>query len=158
MTTFPDAVRGVEVDTARNEITARVAAARIVDVARWLHDTPEASFDHITDICSVDYPNDPERFEVVYQLLSLAHRRRIRLKARVTEDAPQIASVTGIWKGAEFMEREVYDLMGITFVGHPDRRSWLAQLVPVHSAPGRSSRRTDGRGSSGAGEAGVPRR
>ena len=94
MTTFPDAVRGVEVDTARNEITARVAAARIVDVARWLHDTPEASFDHITDICSVDYPNDPERFEVVYQLLSLAHRRRIRLKARVTEDAPQIASVT----------------------------------------------------------------
>jgi NADH-quinone oxidoreductase subunit C/D len=73
MTTFPDAVRGVEVDTARNEITARVAAARIVDVARWLHDTPEASFDHITDICSVDYPNDPERFEVVYQLLSLAH-------------------------------------------------------------------------------------
>ena len=78
MTTFPDAVRGVEVDTARNEITARVAAARIVDVARWLHDTPEASFDHITDICSVDYPNDPERFEVVYQLLSLAHRRRIQ--------------------------------------------------------------------------------
>ena len=50
MTTFPDAVRGVEVDTARNEITARIAAARIVDVARWLHDTPEASFDHITDI------------------------------------------------------------------------------------------------------------
>ena len=106
MTTFPDAVRGV-------------------DVARWLHDTPEASFDHITDICSVDYPNDPERFEVVYQLLSLAHRRRIRLKARVTEDAPQIASVTGIWKGAEFMEREVYDLMGITFVGHPDLRRIL---------------------------------
>ena len=54
MTTFPDAVRGVEVDTARNEITARVAAARIVEVARWLHDTPVASFDHITDICSVD--------------------------------------------------------------------------------------------------------
>ena len=87
MTAFPDAIRGVEVDTARNEVTARVAAARIVDIARWLHETPEASFDHITDICAVDYPDDPERFEVVYQLLSLPHRRRIRVKARVTEDA-----------------------------------------------------------------------
>lgn len=71
MTAFPDAIRGVEVDAARNEVTARVAAARIVDVARWLHDTPEAAFDHITDICSVDYPNDTERFEVIYQLLSI---------------------------------------------------------------------------------------
>ena len=74
MTDFPDAIRAVEADTARNEVTARVAAARIVDIARWLHDTPEASFDHITDICAVDYPDDPERFEVVYQLLSLPHR------------------------------------------------------------------------------------
>jgi len=125
MTAFPDAIRGVEVDAARNEVTARVAAARIVDVARWLHDTPEAAFDHITDICSVDYPNDTERFEVIYQLLSIPHRRRIRLKARITEESPEIASVTGIWKGAEFMEREVYDLMGITFTGHPDLRRIL---------------------------------
>ena len=146
MTTLPDAVRGVEVDTARNEITARVAAARSVDVARWLHDTPEASFDHITDICSVDYPNDPERFEVVYQLLSLAHRRRIRLKARVTEDAPQIASVTGIWKGAEFMEREVYDLMGITFVGHPDLRRILLPEDYEEGHPLRKDFPTEGRG------------
>ena len=58
MTDFPDAIRGVEADTVRNEVTARVAAARIVDIARWLHDTPEASFDHITDICAVDYPDD----------------------------------------------------------------------------------------------------
>ena len=88
MTAFPDAIRAVEVDTIRHEVTARVAAARIVEVARWLHDTPDASFDHITDICSVDYPDDPERFEVVYHLLSLPHRRRIRLKARVTVGPP----------------------------------------------------------------------
>ena len=77
MTAFPDAVRGVEVDTARKDITARVAATRIVDVARWLHDTPEASFDHITDICAVDYPADVERFEVVYHLLLDAHPPRM---------------------------------------------------------------------------------
>ena len=81
---------------------------------------PKPAFDHITDICSVDYPDDPERFEVIYQLLSLPHRRRIRLKARLAEDNPTIASVTDIWKGANFMEREVYDLMGIT-VFRPSR-------------------------------------
>ena len=146
MTTFPDAVRGVEVDAARNEITARVAAARIVDVARWLHDTPEAAFDHITDICSVDYPNDTQRFEVIYQLLSLAHRRRIRLKARLTEDHPEIASVTGIWKGADFMEREVYDLMGITFVGHPDLRRILLPEDYGEGYPLRKDFPAEGRG------------
>jgi NADH-quinone oxidoreductase subunit C/D len=146
MTAFPDSVRAVEVDTVRNEVTARVAAARIVDIARWLHDTPEASFDHITDICAVDYPADSERFEVVYQLLSLPHRRRIRVKARVTEDAPEIASVTGIWKGAEFMEREVYDLMGITFVGHPDLRRILLPEDYEEGYPLRKDFPTEGRG------------
>jgi NADH-quinone oxidoreductase subunit C/D len=146
MTAFPDAIRSVEVDTARNEVTALVAAARIVDIARWLHDVPEASFDHITDICAVDYPSDPERFEVVYQLLSLPHRRRIRVKARVTEEAPEIASVTGIWKGAEFMEREVYDLMGITFVGHPDLRRILLPEDYEEGHPLRKDFPTEGRG------------
>jgi NADH-quinone oxidoreductase subunit C/D len=146
MTAFPDAVRGVEVDTARKNITARVAAARIVDVARWLHDTPEASFDHITDICAVDYPSDPERFEVVYHLLSLPHRRRITVKARVTEDVPEIASVTGIWKGADFMEREVYDLMGIIFVGHPDLRRILLPEDYEEGHPLRKDFPTEGRG------------
>ena len=103
MTTFPDAVLSVEADTERQEIMARVVPGRIADVARWLHDTPEAAFDHITDICSADYPDDLERFEVIYHLLSLPHRRRIRLKARVTEDDPTIPSLTSIWKGADFM-------------------------------------------------------
>ena len=74
-----------EIDGKRykaQEISARVVSDRIADVARWLHDTPDAAFDHITDICSADYPDDLERFEVIYHLLSLPHRRRIRLKAR----------------------------------------------------------------------------
>ena len=146
MTAFPDAVLSVEADTERDEISARVAPGRIVDVAKWLHDTPEAAFDHITDICSVDYPDDRERFEVIYQLLSLPHRRRIRLKARLTEDDPTIASVTAIWKGANFMEREVYDLMGITFSGHPDLRRILLPEDYQEGHPLRKDFPTEGKG------------
>ncbi|MGD9725683.1 MAG: NADH dehydrogenase (quinone) subunit D [Nitrospiraceae bacterium] len=146
MTTFPDAVLSVEADTERQEIMARVDPARIADVARWLHDTPEAAFDHITDICSADYPDDLERFEVIYHLLSLPHRRRIRLKARVTEDDPTIPSLTSIWKGADFMEREVYDLMGIKFSGHPDLRRILLPEDYEEGYPLRKDFPTEGRG------------
>jgi NADH-quinone oxidoreductase subunit C/D len=146
MTAFPDAIRAVEVDAVRDEVTTRVEASRIADVARWLHDTPEAAFDHITDICSADYPDDRQRFEVIYQLLSLPHRRRIRLKARVTEEAAEIPSVTGIWKGAEFMEREVYDLMGIKFTGHPDLRRILLPEDYEEGHPLRKDFPTEGRG------------
>ncbi|WP_447599698.1 NADH dehydrogenase (quinone) subunit D [Nitrospira sp. Nam80] len=146
MKTFPDAVLSIEADTERQEIMARVAPGRIADVARWLHDTPEAAFDHITDICSADYPDDVERFEVIYHLLSLPHRRRIRLKARVTEDDPTIPSLTSIWKGADFMEREVYDLMGIKFSGHPDLRRILLPEDYEEGHPLRKDFPTEGRG------------
>jgi NADH-quinone oxidoreductase subunit C/D len=146
MTTFPDAVLSVEADTERQDIVARVASPRIADVARWLHDTPEAAFDHITDICSADYPDNVERFEVIYHLLSLPHRRRIRLKARVTEDDPTIPSLTSIWKGADFMEREVYDLMGIKFSGHPDLRRILLPEDYEEGHPLRKDFPTEGRG------------
>jgi NADH-quinone oxidoreductase subunit C/D len=146
MTTFPDAVLSVEADTERQEITARVVSDRIADVARWLHDTPEAAFDHITDICSADYPDDVERFEVIYQLLSLPHRRRIRLKARITEDNPAVPSLTSIWKGADFMEREVYDLMGIKFSGHPDLRRILLPENYEEGYPLRKDFPTEGKG------------
>ena len=146
MTTFPDAVLSVEADTERQDIVARVASPRIADVARWLHDTPEAAFDHITDICSADYPDNVERFEVIYHLLSLSHRRRIRLKARVTEDDPTIPSLTSIWKGADFMEREVYDLMGIKFSGHPDLRRILLPEDYEEGHPLRKDFPTEGRG------------
>jgi NADH-quinone oxidoreductase subunit C/D len=122
---FPGGVRSVDIDTARSEVTVHVAPHKIVEIARFLHDAPGASFDHITDICSVDYPDEAQRFEVIYHLLSLPYGRRIRLKARVAEENPTIDSVTGIWRGAEFLEREVYDMMGIKFTGHPDLRRIL---------------------------------
>ena len=146
MAKFPDAVLSVEADTERSEVSARVVADRIVEVARFLHDAPEAAFDHLTDICSADYPDDPERFEVIYHLHSLPHRRRIRLKARVTEENPTIPSITSVWKGAEFLEREVYDLMGIRFSGHPDLRRILMPEDYDEGYPLRKDFPTEGRG------------
>ena len=122
---FPDAVLSVDLDTGRGEMVAQVRASDMLTVARYLHDAPEMAFDHITDICSADYPTDQNRFEVIYHLLSLPHGRRIRVKARVTEDNPSLPSVTSVWRGAEFLEREVFDMMGIIFSGHPDLRRIL---------------------------------
>src|SRR5213083_3152447 len=143
---FPEAVLSTHEDQARSELSARVVAGCIVEIATFLHDDPAAAFDHITDICSADYPEDAERFEVIYHLLSLPHRTRIRLKARVTEDDPTIASVTGVWKGANFMEREVYDLMGIRFSGHPDLRRILMPEDYEEGHPLRKDFPTEGRG------------
>ena len=143
---FQDAVLSVEDHGPRAELSARVAADRILDLMTFLHDDPGSAFDHITDVCSADYPEDHERFEVIYHLLSLPHRTRIRIKARVTEDDPSIASVTGIWKGANFMEREVYDLMGIRFTGHPDLRRILMPEDYDEGYPLRKDFPTEGKG------------
>ena len=145
-TKFPDAILAVHVDAARAETSISVAAMRLLDLARYLHDTPEAAFDQLTDICAVDYPEDQLRFEVVYHLHSLPFGHRLRLKARITEDDPRIASVTGIWKGAEFLEREVYDMMGIRFTGHPDLRRILMPEDYAEGYPLRKDFPTEGRG------------
>src|ERR1041384_5044507 len=130
-TKFPDAILATRVDAARGETAVSVAAAHLVDIARYLHDAPEGAFDHLTDICSVDYPEDQLRFEVVYHLHSLPLGQRLRLKTRIAEDDPTIASVTGVWKGAEFLEREVYDMMGRS----EERRvgkEWRSRGSPEH--------------------------
>lgn len=143
---FPDAILAVHIDAARAETSLSVAAPRLLDLARYLHDAPEAAFDQLTDICSVDYPEDQLRFEVVYHLHSLPLGQRLRLKARITEDDPTIASVTSIWKGAEFLEREVYDMMGIRFSGHPDLRRILMPEDYAEGYPLRKDFPTEGRG------------
>ncbi len=145
-TKFPEAVLSVHEDQARGDLSVRVAANRILEVARFLHDDPSAAFDHITDVCSADYPEDPERFEVIYHFLSLPHGRRIKVKARVLEDDPALDSVTSIWQGANFMEREVYDLMGIRFKGHPDLRRILMPEDYDEGYPLRKDFPTEGRG------------
>jgi NADH-quinone oxidoreductase subunit C/D len=143
---FPGAVLSVDADTARSELTVHIAAQNIVEIARFLHDDPMACFDHLTDICSADYPDAPQRFEVIYQLLSLPRGKRIRLKARVHDDNPAIDSVTGIWHAAGFLEREVYDMMGIRFIGHPDLRRILLPDDYAEGHPLRKDFPTEGRG------------
>jgi NADH-quinone oxidoreductase subunit C/D len=146
MKRFPEAVLSVDVDTARSELTVHIAAPRIVEIARFLHDDPMACFDHLTDICSADYPDAPQRFEVIYQLLSLPRGKRLRLKARLNDDNPAIDSVTGIWRAAGFLEREVYDMMGIRFIGHPDLRRILLPDDYAEGHPLRKDFPTEGRG------------
>lgn len=120
---FPEAF--VEAVEALGELSVSVQREKIVEVCRFLHDDPELSFDMITDVCSNDFPNEEPRFEMIYQLYSVGHNRRIRIKARVPEEDCTIDTVTGIWKGANFLEREVYDMMGIVFNNHPDLRRIL---------------------------------
>jgi len=107
------------------DLSVQIKKEGMFEVCRYLHDDPEMDFDYIVHISSVDWPDDEERFEMVYEFYSIRRRQRIRLKARVTEEEASIDSVTGIWKGADFMEREVYDMMGIRFNNHPDHRRIL---------------------------------
>jgi NADH-quinone oxidoreductase subunit C len=107
------------------DLSVQIKKEILVDVCRYLHDNPEMDFDYIVHISSVDWPDDEERFEMVYEFYSIRKRQRIRLKARVTEEDCSIDSVTDLWKGADFMEREVYDMMGIRFNNHPDLRRIL---------------------------------
>src|SRR5256712_3224342 len=104
------------------------------------------AFDMLSDVCSVDYPEDVERFEVIYLLKSLGHNHRLRLKVRVAEDNPAVPTVSSVWKGANFLEREVYDLMGIKFAGHPDLRRILLPEDYEEGHPLRKDFPTEGRG------------
>jgi len=113
----PELVRGQAVITVPRET--------VFDALSTLRDDPELAFDMLTDLTAVDYlPRDP-RFEVVYQLNSLAHHHRLRVKAGVPGDDPQIASATPLWNAALWAEREVWDMFGIHFAGHPDLRRIL---------------------------------
>jgi NADH-quinone oxidoreductase subunit C len=99
---------------------------RAHEVLAWLRDTPGQQFDYLTDVTAVDY-RDPERpLEVVYQLRSMEHGAQLRVKIPLDKTQPlQVDSVWDLWKGADWLEREVYDMFGVTFVGHPDLRRIL---------------------------------
>jgi NADH-quinone oxidoreductase subunit C len=105
--------------------TIIVPVAQIAAVARHLRDAPEASFDFCSDVTATDWPLRAEgRFDVVYCLYSTRLRHRIRVKIKVAENQP-IPSATAIWLAADWLEREVWDLFGVNFTGHPDRRRIL---------------------------------
>src|SRR5438445_252625 len=143
---FPDAVLGVREEGPYQDLVAQVEPAAVPEIAQFLHDHHETAFDLLSDILSVDYPEDADRFEVIYLLKSLPRNHRLRLKARLPEDNPTIPTVTTVWKGANFLEREVYDLMGIKFSGHPDLRRILLPEDYEEGHPLRKDFPTEGRG------------
>ncbi len=109
----------------RGDLAITVTRDKLHEVALFLHDDPAMDFDYIVHVSSVDWPDDEERFEVVYEFYSIKKRHRIRLKTRAPESDCVVDSLTDIWMGADFMEREVYDMMGIRFRHHPDLRRIL---------------------------------
>jgi len=113
----------------RGEKTIVVKKDRIVDICLLLRDHPDTNFNYLSDITAVDHLDHiesvGERFEVVYNLYSMATFNRLRLKAQVGEDDESIDTVEGVWPSAGWNEREVYDLFGITFNGHSDLRRIL---------------------------------
>ncbi|MDE0608792.1 MAG: NADH-quinone oxidoreductase subunit C [Anaerolineaceae bacterium] len=112
----------------RDETTLIVPPVQIVDVCRFLRDTPGLVFNFLSDISAVDYwPEQvrPERFGICYHLLSMLYGRRLRVKIFVAEDEAEAPTITAVWPGANWLEREIFDLMGINFRGHPDMRRVL---------------------------------
>ena len=109
---------------AYGELTLSVAAENIVEVLTLLKTDPQCQFVSFIDVSGVDYPQREKRFDVVYHLLSPRQNKRIRVKVETDEDSP-VPSVTGVFPGADWFERETYDLYGVLFSGHPDLRRLL---------------------------------
>ncbi len=124
--------RLVSLVCASGELTMVIEPADLVSVGQTLRDAPDLRFEQLIDLCGVDYSTykdgarEGRRFAVVYHLLSIAHNRRLRLRAFADDDElPVVDSVTGLWPVANWYEREAFDLLGIVFTGHPDLRRIL---------------------------------
>ena len=122
MAALPQDVLGCDMVLGELIVTARPSA--IVKVLTWLRDDPGALFKVLVDICGADYPERETRFEVVYNLLSVKHNRRARVKVMTDETTP-VPSVTGVYSSANWYERETWDLYGVFFSDHPDLRRIL---------------------------------
>ncbi len=111
-------------EVANGELVLHVERSMVAKVLTYLRDDVNCRFKLLMDICGVDYPQDENRFEIVYNLLSLQNNARIRVKVRTNEDTP-IPSVIDVFSVANWFEREVWDLLGVFFTGHPDLRRIL---------------------------------
>lgn len=107
------------------QATLGVPEREVLETMRVLRDDPALQFTFLVDVTAVDFWPKSPRFEVVYLLASPAKRLRLRLKVRITGESARLPTVTGLWPGANWLEREVWDLFGITFDGHPDPRRLL---------------------------------
>jgi NADH-quinone oxidoreductase subunit C len=128
---FGDAV--VSTHSQHGDDTAVVARERIREVISFLRDDPELLFNFPSDLTCVDYFGREPRFEVVYHLHSLTTKKRIRVKCQVPEEDPQIDSIVALFSGFNWFEREVWDMYGIRFNGHPDlRRLFMYESFQGH--------------------------
>jgi len=119
----PEAVEGAR--EFRTEVTIHIRPDRLISVCEFLRDEPRLAFKYLSDITAVDhYPNEP-RFEVVYHLLSIQNAERLRLKVRAGGENPRVDSLVPVYPCANAFEREVFDLFGIQFTGHPYLRRIL---------------------------------
>jgi len=109
---------------ANGELTLNAKAADVVPVAKFLRDDPACQFINIIDVTAVDWPSREKRFDVVYHFLSPRLNQRIRLKVMTDETTP-VPSLIDVFRGADWFERETYDLYGVLFTGHPDMRRLL---------------------------------
>jgi NADH-quinone oxidoreductase subunit C len=119
---FPTSI--LDRKTFRGEVTVTVPKKDIFEICKFLHSYPDLQYQFLTDLCGVDFFPETPRFEVVYTLCSFKNKERLRLKVKVGE-SESISSVESIWKAANWLEREVYDLFGISFENHPDLRRIL---------------------------------
>ncbi|MCD7060900.1 NADH-quinone oxidoreductase subunit C [Pelagibacterium xiamenense] len=117
-----DALDGFSV--AYGELTLEGKSSQIVSIARFLRDDARCRFISIVDVCGVDHPDRTQRFDVVYHFLSPTQNMRVRVRVTTDEDTP-VPSITDVFPGANWFEREAYDLYGILFSGHPDLRRLL---------------------------------
>jgi NADH-quinone oxidoreductase subunit C len=123
-----DAVPGAQFETAPSidlQTTIYAPADAVVPVARALRDRPELAFTFLAELTAVDFwPTEP-RYELVYIFVSPSNRLRLRMKVRLNAADPHVATLTGLWPAANWLEREVWDMFGIAFDGHPDPRRLL---------------------------------
>jgi NADH-quinone oxidoreductase subunit C len=112
-------------DEMRGQAVVVAPVDGLANALRTLRDDPELAFDLLADVSAVDYLGRTPRFEVVYQLQSIAKHHRLRIKVPVDGSEPVVPSATSIWKSAHWAEREVFDMFGIGFAGHPDLRRIL---------------------------------
>ncbi|MDQ3698310.1 MAG: NADH-quinone oxidoreductase subunit C [Gemmatimonadota bacterium] len=121
---FGDAIR--RVDVVWGETVVYLDPARVLEIVRWLHDDPSQLYDYLSDVTAVEYRDLEQPLEVVWHLRSLPYRRFLRLKAELERRAPlEVESVWSVYKGADWLERECFDMFGIRFRGHPDLRRIL---------------------------------
>ena len=106
------------------ELMLETTSDKVLGLLTFLRDDPKCLFKQLIDICGVDWPERPKRFDVVYNLLSLVHNQRVRIKVATDELTP-VPSAAPVWSAAPWFERETYDLYGVWFVDHPDLRRIL---------------------------------